>query len=88
MGSSSVDVNNPMIPTLYNQILSTIAPLMGTAGLAGKTDNNKGLAGGKAGLTLQQTQPLLQPPPPQVLVIERMHSGENICLASLYYLYT
>ena len=83
MGSSSVDVNNPMIPTLYNQILSTIAPLMGTAGLSGKTDNNKGLTGGKGGLALQQTQPLLQPPPPQVLVIERMHSGKNIHLASL-----
>lgn len=76
MGSSSSDVTNPMIPTLYNQILSTIAPLMGTAGLTGKPDNNKGLTGGKSGgLTLQQSQPLLQPPPPQVLVIERMHSG-------------
>ncbi len=84
LGTNSADLNNPMIPSLYNQILSTIAPIMGTAGLtpggggAAKPDA-KASAGphGKAaaGLPLPQPQPLLQPPPPQVLVIERMHSG-------------
>ncbi len=56
-----------------------MAPIMAAAGLPGsKPDNNNKAAAHKAGLNLPQSQPLLQPPPPQVLVIERMHSGENL----------
>ena len=39
----------------------------------GKNDSSQG----KAGLTIAQPQQILQTPPLQVLVIERMHSGKS-----------
>ncbi len=70
-----------VIPTLYNQILSTMAPLMGS-GTSGKPDNNVPPGLQKGMIAMPQTQHLLQPPPPQVLVIERMHSGKHVKLQS------
>ncbi len=51
-----------------------MAPLMGSA-TPGKPDNNIHPGLQKGMIAMPQTQHLLQPPPPQVLVIERMHSG-------------
>ena len=44
-----------------------------------KTDNNVHGDVHKTNMMMPKAQPLVQPPPPQVLVIERMHSGKFIC---------